>query len=314
MNRRDLQPQRFERFAEAYADCLRLLIRDGTAADPRGQPTVEALNCSFTLTNPRARTLSARRYSVTYAIAESLWYLLGRDDSAWISHHAKLWASIAKDGRNASGYGPRWRAQFLRVVDELRDANSTSRRAVINILSPGDHEANPKDVPCTIALQYLVRDGKLHATTYMRSCDVVWGMPSDVFAFTVFQEVLALLIGVPVGDYTHVVTSLHLYEDKRHRAMEALIDLDTREQPPPMQLMTSPIPLMSLEAAEWALRSTMAISTTNAAGVHSRYWHNWFLALAARRAKVLGDATAEDQCWAAMTDAGLREARPLEAK
>jgi len=61
-------------------------------------------------------------------------------------------------------------------------------------------------------MQFLVRDSKLHAIVYMRSNDAIWGLPYDVFLFTMLQELLASELGLQLGTYTHTVGSLHLYE------------------------------------------------------------------------------------------------------
>ena len=69
-----------------------------------------------------------------------------------------------------------------------------------------------KDLPCTISLQYLIREGALHCIVYMRSNDLWLGFPYDVFCFTAFQTKLAMELGVKLGTYTHIAGSLHLYE------------------------------------------------------------------------------------------------------
>jgi thymidylate synthase len=58
----------------------------------------------------------------------------------------------------------------------------------------------------------MVRSGRLHAIVYMRSNDAIWGLPYDIFLFTMLQELLASELGLELGSYTHVVASLHLYE------------------------------------------------------------------------------------------------------
>jgi len=62
----------------------------------------------------------------------------------------------------------------------------------------------------------MIRDDRLIMVTSMRSNDVFIGLPYDVFAFTMIQEILARTLGVEVGPYKHVVGSLHLYDkDKK---------------------------------------------------------------------------------------------------
>ena len=46
----------------------------------------------------------------------------------------------------------------------------------------------------------------------MRSNDAYVGLPNDIFAFTMIQELVARSLGVEVGPYKHLVGSLHLYE------------------------------------------------------------------------------------------------------
>jgi thymidylate synthase len=98
-----------------------------------------------------------------------------------------------------------------------------SRRAVLLINNPEDEYVarmnGSKDVPCTLSLQFFVRENKLELHAVMRSNDVVWGMPYDVFSFTLFQELMMLELrqhprfkDLELGPYHHTAGSLHLYE------------------------------------------------------------------------------------------------------
>ena len=46
----------------------------------------------------------------------------------------------------------------------------------------------------------------------MRSNDAYFGLPHDLFCFTMLQELVSCKIGIPLGSYTHVCTSMHIYE------------------------------------------------------------------------------------------------------
>ena len=59
----------------------------------------------------------------------------------------------------------------------------------------------------------------------MRSNDVYLGLPHDVFSFTMIQEIVARLLGVEMGDYTHFAGSLHLYDEHADDAA-CLLDRD----------------------------------------------------------------------------------------
>ena len=69
-----------------------------------------------------------------------------------------------------------------------------------------------KDVPCTLTLQFFIRDGKLHQIASMRSSALIFGISYDVPAFTFFQEMFANELNVELGTYVHISNSLHVYE------------------------------------------------------------------------------------------------------
>ena len=47
----------------------------------------------------------------------------------------------------------------------------------------------------------------------MRSNDAYWGLPHDVFCFTMLQEMMARRLSVDLGEYYHYVGSMHIYEN-----------------------------------------------------------------------------------------------------
>ena len=198
---------------------------------PRGKPIREIIAATFTLTNPRNRIIGSKVRAVNYgfAVGELCWYLRGDNDLATMLFYNKRMAQFSDDNvtiNSAYGarmFGERWNdaGQFDNVVKELL-ADPDSRRAVMHINEPNDLRravtAGSKDVPCTMSMQLLIRDHKLHMHVLMRSNDVVWGMPYDVFSFTCIQECIMLRLkglGAPVddiGSYHHTAGSLHIYD------------------------------------------------------------------------------------------------------
>lgn len=119
-----------------------------------------------------------------------------------------------KDPRYGA-YGPRTVEQVANCVAILR-ADPLTRQAVISIWNEDDL-THVGDKPCTIFLQFLVRAGStgvvsLELHTHMRSQDVWLGTPYDVFMFTQLQHTVARDLNLPVGQYVHHATSLHIYE------------------------------------------------------------------------------------------------------
>src|ERR1043165_8344585 len=103
--------------------------------------------------------------------------------------------------------------QIAQVRKLLSDPErSPSRKAVIQLFNAEDISEDHEDVPCTCTLQFLLRKAGLDLFVSMRSNDAYRGLPHDVFAFTMLQEILARDLGKPVGRYKHAAGSLHLYE------------------------------------------------------------------------------------------------------
>jgi thymidylate synthase len=194
-----------------------LLRSDGIHITPTKGACTEIAAATFELTNPRARvSRSATRGRVFSALGELCWYLSGSNRTQDIAYYVSYYRRLDENGTIFGGYGPRLFSfdgvnQVEYVIRTLRDA-PFSRKAVIQLFDHQDVTSDHADVPCTCILQYLVRDGRLSAITYMRSNDVFRGLPHDIFCFTMLQEYIARSVGVELGSYHHMVGSLHMYD------------------------------------------------------------------------------------------------------
>ena len=226
----------FDNFTECYISLIDKVYNEPEyASAPRGQRIKEVLGASFTIKNPRARIpfTVGRKFSMSYMVAELVWYLAANNSTKWISNHSKFWKNISDDGETAnSAYGTRLSApnnniaqgryrQIDYVINELR-SDPDSRRAVMHLRVPDDSIDAKLDVPCTLALQFFIRDNKLHQVVMMRSSDLIFGIAYDVPAFTLFQEMIANELGVELGTYNHCSNSLHIYERHFGMAQEIL--------------------------------------------------------------------------------------------
>jgi thymidylate synthase len=117
-------------------------------------------------------------------------------------------------------YGPRVKQAIPNAIAKLQ-RDSDSRQAVVTIYDAKiDLISTFNDIPCTIALHFLLRHDQLDLHTYMRSNDINWGIAYDVFQFTQLQHTMARCMNVEAGRYTHHATSLHVYEKDLHAARE----------------------------------------------------------------------------------------------
>lgn len=217
-----LTPHVDQNFHDAYLTVLDTVTNHTEhTTSSRGNDSAELTNVSFRIADPRDRLpfLRQRPVNIVFNLAETLWYAAGRDDLDTIGYYAPGMAKNSADGKTLTGtaYGTRMFApdaenanQWGRVLELLR-ADPHSKRAVLGIYRPEELAVtdNP-DVSCTVAAQFLLREGRLNLTCYMRGNDAYRGMVSDVFAFTFLQEVAACQLGVELGHYTHHVGSMHV--------------------------------------------------------------------------------------------------------
>ncbi|HCD53579.1 MAG TPA: thymidylate synthase [Balneolaceae bacterium] len=197
----------------------------------------EIIDAKLILTNPRARlSISESRSTPFSAFGEFLWYLSGSGGLDFIEYYIPEYRKhvTSKDKLTADdSYGPRFKGitehqnQFKNVI-ELLKRRRDSKKAVIQIydkIDLVDHLKDNVSTPCTLSFQFLVREEKLIMITNMRSNDIVYGLPHDIFAFTMIQELVARELGYKLGDYVHNVGSLHYYaEDKFEKNLSDYLD------------------------------------------------------------------------------------------
>jgi len=307
----------YENFTEAYVGILKdVYTQPEFISSPRGMNVKENLGYQFQILNPRHRIpyVQGRDLSIHYMIAELLWYLAGNDSTEWISNYSTFWSKISDDGTTAnSAYGARifkphnriastidktW-TQWTYVVEELKK-DPDSRRAVIHIRSPQDSILAQLDVPCTLSLQFFLRNDKVHMVVSMRSSDVILGLAYDVPAFTIFQELLALQLSselsrqIGLGTYTHLSASLHVYE-RYFKMVEKILDEDWKqdyEKLLEMPSMPSMPPIHRLMVVQTDLREAgcakriegIINEATNNIELKNDYWMDWCKVLASHRA------------------------------
>lgn len=182
---------------------------------------VEIIGAGFQLNNPRARlSRSYNRGQAFSAIGEFIWYMSGSNEKAFVETYIgkAAYKDAGPDGILAGAYGPRLMGsgdndQITTIISLLQEKPET-RQAVIQLFDRSDLASRVSDLPCTCVLQFFLRDNRLDAVVYMRSNDVYYGLPHDVFCFTLIQESIARSIGAELGTYQHFVGSLHLYKEK----------------------------------------------------------------------------------------------------
>lgn len=189
--------------------------------------TAEIQNVSITIKDTTDPIAYRRDISLSYALGELVWYFAASNDVKFISKFGSMWKKISDDGKtnnSAYGYILKHKHGFdqIKTIIELLKKDPNSRRALLNINVPNRDVITTKDEPCTIGIQFLIRDGLLNMTAMMRSNDIWFGFPYDAIYFTTIQKYIARELGIPTGEYTHFVTSLHMYHKDKEKIKESL--------------------------------------------------------------------------------------------
>ena len=185
--------------------------------DKTGVKTIELVGASFVCDKPAI----FGEPNWDYIKRELEWYESESLNVNDLQPTPQIWQDISdKDGMIHSNYGyliysEKNGRQFIKVRDELIK-NPNSRRAVMIYTRPSIHNEYNKngmsDFICTNAVQYLIRDKRLHAVVQMRSNDVVFGYRNDFAWQRYVLEFLADELKLEYGDITWQVGSLHEYE------------------------------------------------------------------------------------------------------
>lgn len=141
----------------------------------------------------------------------------------------------------AAAYGPRLQGALAAAIRELRE-DPLSRRVVLLLPLPAE---DPRTLPCTTSIQFLIRGGTLQTVVSMRSWDLWLGAPYDLMLFGGLALAVARTLGRPAGSVTVTAGSAHIYEKHvekeagRNSAMRRFAFLDTA-------------PTTWLDLVEWA--------------------------------------------------------------
>jgi thymidylate synthase len=201
---------------EAWLQLIADVSLNGRRYSPRGMPVREIINNTVAVDMAFPVVLTKkRRLSYRFMAAEAWWILAGRRDVESIGRYCSAIKKFSDDGETFFGaYGPKIARQVEYVVNTLKRDRDT-RQAVLTIWR--ENPPHTKDVPCTVAVQWLIRDGLLHCVDTMRSSDVWLGFPYDVFNFSMLSwHILEALrdedINVQLGTLHLNAGSHHIYE------------------------------------------------------------------------------------------------------
>lgn len=223
--------------AEAVYWTTRCVMQQGKPISPRGQATSEVRDFTVKIQAPHLIpfSLPGRGLRPFIGAVEALQLVGQVHNPEAVTTGSKAMGKYTDDGLFHGSYGQRVYRQLTLAYENLK-GDGNSRQAVLSIFDGNKDYIPSKDTPCTLTIQFMIREGALHMRVSMRSNDVYLGLPYDLFQFSALQMAMADALGCPVGEYTHTVGSMHLY----HRDLVKADGLRQPAQPSSDTLHYSP--------------------------------------------------------------------------
>lgn len=216
---------------------LEHVFKHGTVTSPRGMKVYEVLGYKSKIDMNRPIIFNEKRkLGYKFMAAEAAWILSGDDRVETISPYSRDISKFSDDGEKFFGaYGPKVMGQLEYVVKKLLEDQDT-RQAVVNIWRESPPES--RDIPCTLSLQWLIRNGELHCVATMRSSDLWLGHPYDCFNFSAISFYILLWlrksgIKLNLGDLHLTAGSKHIYEKNIEQVSEIINDYWDNGAPKP---------------------------------------------------------------------------------
>lgn len=114
---------------------------------------------------------------------------------------------------NFNGYN-----QFDKIAEKLIK-NPEAKSATISFTYPGHDD---KHMPCIIALDFKIRNGKLNGNAFFRSQDAGKKFYADIMCMGEILKRMSDKLNIPVGSLSIFIASLHIYEKDFDRVLNII--------------------------------------------------------------------------------------------
>ena len=231
--------------------------------------TRQIIGYNLKIGDPRDRLINVvgRHTNPIFAMANALWITGGRNDLDFIEYYNARGKNFSNDGETLYGaYGSRLASGCTinqidsGIIDRLKKDPFT-RRAFATIVQPRDTTSHSRDIPCLLSVQFHRTKDGLDMISTMRSQSAAMVMPYDIFALTFFHEVIATLLGAPLGIYHHNSGSFHYYMEE-----EPVVDEIMKGQRFGKSVPLETIPILPTEDIWGRLYRVMELETYIRAG------------------------------------------------
>ena len=105
--------------------------------------------------------------------------------------------------------------QIDKFIIPLLRKDKTTRRALISLWNPRiDSNIFNKEVPSIVDVFFVKEDNKVNVTAIIRSNNVFFGMPANLYQIYLLQEYVSQRLGIEMGMMTLFLLSAHIFEDQ----------------------------------------------------------------------------------------------------
>ncbi len=205
--------------ARLWCKAMDLVLREGFEyKDNEGRICKELLNLQVVLENPSDASVDKPITMIN-------------ESKKWVYPSKEELVNIIFKEVQAPVYDYTYGGRIFNFADEFDQLNSFiipllkkdsySRRATLVIYDPvSDSSISNRNTPGIIYVQFRVRQGKLLLTAAIRSNDLFFGWPSNIFQLFSLQKYVAENLGKSPGNITVIANSAHLFEERFKNAQE----------------------------------------------------------------------------------------------
>jgi thymidylate synthase len=191
----------------AWKDSLVNVLKNGKSVKDGDKKLKELLNVFLTVERP----LDSDEVLTTFADPAMITWMRGN----FLSNEPVLnWGySYGQRFSNFDGIN-----QIDKCIAKLKK-NPEAKSATITLMDP---KGDGHHMPCIVALDFKIRDGKLMTTAFFRSQDVGKKMYADIICLGEIAKKLADEVGVVPGNLHILIVSLHFYEEDANKVKNLL--------------------------------------------------------------------------------------------
>lgn len=174
--------------------------------------------------------IKSRNINLPYQRKIAEWHLSGESNMDSLQGLNKRCDDYSNnEGRNVL-YPVRIAEQIDDVISELK-SNKTTRRSYLSILDSLDMEVRKekreypnckKEYPCTIGINFSIRNGELRSTVMMRSNNSVLTICYDFSIFIHICQEVARQIRIPFKTMDYFICNAHILKDEYELAKEII--------------------------------------------------------------------------------------------